>query len=117
LLCAPIAFDDHELITAGIWLELSRVYEDCKDKNMYVYAVNQTLDAYNYAYTQTRLTDSQSRQVCFLLGELNFKLGDYEQARQLFYKVKTDALASPALTRAAEDRFDDIREIRNENAD
>jgi hypothetical protein len=112
LICAPIVFDKHELITAGLWLKLSRMYEDCKIQDMIMYSIRQALDAYNFVYTKTHISEKQSHQVCFILGALNFKLKDYDTARQLFYTLKSDKGTSPSLKRAVEERLETIREIK-----
>jgi hypothetical protein len=117
LLCAPIAFDNHELTTAGLWLKISRLYEDCKDKKMYMYAVRQALDAYNHVYSNVRINDKQSQQVRFMLGDLYFKTADYDRARQFFYMIKSDKMAPATLMRPVEERLETIREIKQQNPD
>jgi hypothetical protein len=112
LLCAPIVADNHELVVAGLWLKISRLYEDCKDKKMHMYAVRQALDSYNYVYSNLRITDSQTQQVRCLLGELYFKLGDYDAARQFLFMIKSDKDAPASLKRQAELRIETIRELK-----
>jgi len=118
LLCAPAALESHEMTSAGLWLKISRLYEDCKDKKMHLYAVKQTLDAYNYIYANLRINEKQTQQVRFLIGEQYFKLGDYDAARQFFFMLKADKETPSTLKRQVELRLETIREIKKaaENA-
>ncbi|MDR2559385.1 MAG: DUF2225 domain-containing protein [Oscillospiraceae bacterium] len=112
LLCAPIVAESHELTTAGLWLKISRLYEDCKDSKMHLYAIKQALASYNYVYSNLRISDNQTQQVRCLLGELYFKLGDYDAARQFLFMIKSDKDAPASLKRQAENRLESIREIK-----
>jgi len=112
LLCAPVVIDGHELTTAGLWLKISRLYEDCKDEKMHMYAVRQTLESYKYVYEKTRINESQTQQVRALLGELYYKLGDYDASRQFLFMLKSDNDAPSSLKRQAENRLETIREIK-----
>jgi hypothetical protein len=113
LLCAPLAFDNHELLVAGLWLKLSRLYEDCGDKPMHIYAVKKTLEAYNHVYTNVRINNKQTQQVRFVIGELHFKLGDYDTARQFFYMLKSDNNTPPTMQQPVEARLELIRSMKN----
>ncbi|MCL2636840.1 MAG: DUF2225 domain-containing protein [Oscillospiraceae bacterium] len=112
LLCAPIVAENHELTVAGLWLKISRLYEDCKDSKMCLYATRQALDSYNYVYSNLRITDNQTQQVRCLLGELYYKLGEYDASRQFLFMIKSDKDAPASLKRQAENRLETIREIK-----
>ncbi|MCL2018870.1 MAG: DUF2225 domain-containing protein [Oscillospiraceae bacterium] len=112
LLCVPEVFENHELTTAGLWLKLSRLYDDCKDEKMYDYAVRKALESYNYVYSNIRINDKQTRQVRCMIGELNFKTGDYDTARQFFFMLKADKETPSMLRTQAENRLETIREIK-----
>jgi hypothetical protein len=113
LLCAPIVFDNHELVVAGLWLKISRLYEDCGDSPMHIYAVKQALEAYNHVYTNICINDKQTQQVRFVIAELYFKLGAYDESRQFFYMLKADPLTPLSISRPVEARLDKIKEIKN----
>ncbi|MCL2697211.1 MAG: DUF2225 domain-containing protein [Oscillospiraceae bacterium] len=116
LLCAQIVAESHELIVAALWLKISRLYEDCKDSKMHLYATKQALESYNYVYANLRISDSQTQQIRCMIGELYYKLGDYDAARQFLFMIKSDKEAPASLKRQAENRLEIIREIKkNEN--
>jgi hypothetical protein len=117
LLCAPIVADSHELTVAGLWLKISRLYEDCKDSKMTLYATRQALNSYNYVYANLRITDNQTQQVRCLLGELYFKLGEYDASRQFLFMLKSDKDAPASLKRQAENRLENIREIKKNESE
>jgi hypothetical protein len=79
---------------------------------MHKYAVKQTLDSYSYVYANIRINESQTQQVRCLLGELYFKLGDYDASRQFLFMIKSDKDAPASLKRQAENRLETIREIK-----
>lgn len=112
MLCSTITSEDnYQTKTGGLWLKLSRVYGDCGDKKMERYALEKSYEDYQYAYMQLHLPEEQGIQVCYMLGELNYKLGNLEEARSSYFSIKTNAFANPAIKRKAERRMDEIREI------
>lgn len=117
LLCAPIIFSDYQLIIANLWLKISRLYNDCKDIEMEKYASRQALENYQYAYSNLRISEKQYQQVCYLIGELNCKLGDLEAAKNFLYIVKRHPSATDVMKRQADKRIDEIRELAKANAE
>jgi hypothetical protein len=114
LACAPAALErNHEMACAGLWLKISRLYEDCGDSNMHDFAFAKTYEAYDYIYSNIRLDDKVLQQIAFLLGNLNFKRGKYDEARQLLYSIKAAKTAPPTLARAVDDKLEVIRKIMN----
>jgi hypothetical protein len=116
LICTPGIFENHEMTTAGLWLKISRLYDDCKDEKMFEYAVKEALKAYDYVYTKVRINDKQSQQVRFIIGDLHYKLKNYDAARQFFFMIKSDATAPDTLKRPTEERIEAIRAIKNQEA-
>jgi uncharacterized protein (DUF2225 family) len=115
LICAPIVTEKFpDLTVAGLWIKIMRLYEDCGDKSMYEYAFDKTFAAYNHVYSSVRIPDKQSQQVAYILAELNFKRGNYDEARQLFHPLKKAPGASASFVRAVEDRLETIRREHNE---
>ena len=112
MLCSPVIFDDdYQTKTGGLWLKLSRLYSDCGDKKMERFALEKSFEAYQYAYMHLHLPEEQGIQVCYMLGELNYKLGNLDDARNSYYAIKTNTFANLAVKRKAERRMDEIREI------
>jgi hypothetical protein len=115
LLCVPFISETPEMTTASLWLKISRLYEDCNAKEMFIYAVEKALTAYNTVYTKTRIDDTVSRQVAFILGELNFKLENYEESRRMFFIIKEESKTNfnipQSLLIAVENRLEVLREL------
>lgn len=114
ILCASVVFDDHQLITANLWLKLSRLYSDCGDDAMYRYASGKSLDDYLFAYEHFRISEKQSQQLCYIVGDLYFRQEDTDNARRFFYLAKTNKMGSAVLKRQADLRLDEIREMKKE---
>ncbi len=112
LLCAPICFDDYQVILAKLWLRLSRLYKDCSDQTMHLFACEQALKEYTYSYEHFNFSERVIQQICYLVGDLYYKLDDIDNARNYFFMVKTNRAGSKVLTRQAENRLDEIRELK-----
>lgn len=108
LVCAPLCFRKPHLITAKLSLKLSRIYHDCGDEAMEKKYAKQALDTYLYAYQHVETAPDLDQQLCMIIGELSYTLGDITNARKFLYKVKTNKNGSPALKRQAEDLIEDI---------
>ena len=113
LLCAPHIYDDHQLITASLWLKISRLYQDAGDENMFLYATKKALEDYLYSYEHLRINEKQSQQVSYMIGEMYFRIHDYDKARQYLFTAKTNKEGTPLLQRQADIRIDEIREVMN----
>ncbi len=109
LFCAPLSFSNNLLMTASLYLKLSRVYHDSGDEKMAETTERKALEAYMYAYENVEIPPKQDQQLCVTIGELYFKLGDIKNAAAFFYKAKMNKSGSPALKQHAEDRIYDIR--------
>ncbi len=111
LLCAPKCFQAHHLATAKLWLKLSRVYQDCGDGAMELATAQKALDEYLYVYMNERNTPEQDQQLCVIMGELYIKQGDLRNARDYYFKAKTNRQGSQVLKMQAEDRLAAIKEM------
>jgi hypothetical protein len=47
------------------------------------------------------------------MGELSFKLGDIDAAKNYFFTIKTNASATPLMKRKADQRIYELRELTN----
>ena len=110
LLCAPKCFASHHLSTAKLLLKLGRVYQDCGDEQMELDTAKKALDAYLYLYLNGDNDQAMDQQLCVVLGELYFKQGDIKNARDYFFKAKTNRAGSQVLKTHAENRLVDIKE-------
>lgn len=111
LLCAPVVFDDYQLITANLWLKISRLYQDCNEEALYQYASEKALEDYRYAYQNLHISEKQTQQVCYMIGDLYFRTGDLDAARNFFFMAKTNKEGSNVMKRQADLRLEEIREI------
>jgi uncharacterized protein (DUF2225 family) len=109
--CAPKCFLPRRLATAKLHLKLSRIYQDCGDARMEEIEAQHALDDYLQFYLKEESDPSQDQQICVVLGELNLKLGDIRNARDYFFKAKTNRQGSPILRDHAENRLSAIREM------
>jgi uncharacterized protein len=109
LLCAPKCFTGHRLATAKLLVKLSRVYQDCGDKAMEEKTAQRALDAYLYIYLNEQSEPAQDQQLCIIIGELYLKLNDLRNAREYFFKAKTNRGGTPLLKNHAENRILAIR--------
>jgi len=108
--CAPHCFARPQLITGRLYAKLSRVYQDAGNSQMEMRMARQALDAYMYAYQNISIPASQDQQLCLVIAELNYKLGNLREARDFFFKVKISRGGAPQLKRQAENRLYEIRE-------
>jgi uncharacterized protein (DUF2225 family) len=111
LLCAPKCFAKHHQVAAKLLVKLSRVYQDCGDAAMEREISRRALDAYTYIYINEDSTPELDQQLCLIIGELHLKLGDVKQARDFFFKAKTNREGSQVLKTQAENRLGEIREM------
>jgi uncharacterized protein (DUF2225 family) len=111
LLCAPVAFDDHQLITANLWLKISRLYQDCGDETLRMYAAKNALKDYDYAYQNLKISGKQSQQLCYIMGDLHARLGDLDMARNFFFEAKSSNEGTALMKRQADIRLDEIRSL------
>ncbi|MFZ7103712.1 MAG: DUF2225 domain-containing protein [Peptococcaceae bacterium] len=108
-----LLFTEDNLKKGQNWLRLSWLYEDLQDREMYRRAVGEALNYFQEAYYQnsTPLMISTEQQICYILGDLYCKEGEYDEGRRHFFKAIVHKGGSPVLNRQAEIRIDDIKGI------
>ncbi|MDR0570894.1 MAG: DUF2225 domain-containing protein [Clostridiales Family XIII bacterium] len=116
VLCAPTCFFEHQRITARLWRNLSRIYDDCGDGRMSHYALQRAHDEYMFSYSNFDINGKALQQLCYVIGELKYKLNDLAQARQFYYAAFTNRDGTPALKRQAEDRLEELKRVMGEPA-
>jgi hypothetical protein len=109
ILGAPACFHEHQRITARLWRSLSRIYDDCGDDGMMSYALRKSADDYMYAYSNFDYAGRSMQQLCYIIGEIMFKLGELTRARDFFYSAFTNKEGTPVIKRQAEDRLEVIK--------
>lgn len=111
LLCAPGVFSKAQLVQAKLLHRLSWIYNECKDEQMELKTKKQALDKYLEAYSKLSLSPDQEQQVCMIIGELFFQLGNIRDAKTYYYNTKMNRQVSMALRKRAESRFEEIKEL------
>ena len=111
LLCAPAIYPDHQLTTSGLWLKISRLYQDCEDQEMYLYAAKKALDEYNYALEHINMSEKQSQHICYIMGGLYLRMGDVNAARNFFHMAKMNKEGTPLMRQQADMRLEETREL------
>lgn len=109
LICAPLCFDNSQIITANLWMKLHRIYSDCSDDKMEKMAAEKALEAYMFSYQNLSIPLDQEPQLWLMIGEINYKLGNYKAARDFFFKVKTNKLSSKVQKDHVDDRINCLR--------
>ncbi len=114
ILCARHCFPDYEIVIAGLWLKISRMYEDCKDNVMVIFSAKKAQEAYLSAYSRLDVSPDKVALLNLTIGALSHKIGDYRIARDFLYKAKIDKNAPHVLREKADLMIDEIREYGEE---
>jgi uncharacterized protein (DUF2225 family) len=111
ILGAPQCFYEHQRITARLWRNLGRIYDDCSDERMMEYALQKSVDEYLYSYSHFDIEGKNMQQLCFVIGELKYKLGDFLKAREFLYAAMVNRDGNPVIKRQAEDRLETVKAL------
>jgi uncharacterized protein (DUF2225 family) len=114
ILGAPRCFYEHQRITARLWRNLGRIYDDCSDEYMMLYALQKSVDEYLYSYSHFDIEGKNMQQLCFVIGELKYKLGDLLKAREFLYSAMVNREGNPVIKRQAEDRLETVKAMLKE---
>jgi hypothetical protein len=101
------------VVISKIWQRLAWLYTDMSDKEMEKFATQKAKESYILVYESANQTPEVMQSLCMTIGELCFKLADYEGARKFFNAVRLHKSANIMMTRQAEDRVNEVREIMN----
>jgi len=115
LVCAPLVYDNPEMLIARLWINISWLYRDCGDKKMEIFAMQKALQAYLKVYTTVHLEKKAEQSVCLIIGELSYKLGDETNAKKFLFMVKTCKEGNAALEALADDRLVEMKKRRRAN--
>lgn len=97
---------------AKFWLRLSWLFQDAGDEEMYCKASSNALDCYMDTYLNTRNTSpEQDSRMCLLLGELNLRLKNYEEALRFYRKAINRRNGNAVINRQAEDRISELVQL------
>ena len=113
LVCAELAHAS-SLRIGKIWMQLSWLYHDVQDQEMFSIASAQALKGYYDVIYKTgeSLSIAQAQQCFLLLGELYLLKGNEKEALRHFYTaIKKDG-GKEAFNQQAEERIHDIRRAK-----
>ncbi len=111
LKCVPICFDEYQTTMGALWQKLSRIYKDCGNEELYIYASDNAAKNYEYVYEHFHISEAQSQQVCFILGDLFERRKNYDKARNFFFLAKANRQGTPALKMLSDRRLEDLKEL------
>jgi uncharacterized protein (DUF2225 family) len=114
ILGAPRCFYEPQRITARLWRNLGRIYDDCSDENMANYALQKSAADYMYSYSHFDIEGKNMQQLCLVIGELKFRLGDLVKAREFLYSAMVNREGNPVIKRQAEDRLETVKAMLKE---
>jgi uncharacterized protein (DUF2225 family) len=109
--CAPICFDEFQTIVGGLWQKLSRLYKDVGNEELYLFASANAAKNYEYVYENFHISEKQTQQVCYILGDLYERQKNYDKARNFFYQAKINRQGTPVMVQQADRRLEDIKEL------
>jgi hypothetical protein len=97
---------------AKYWLRLSWLFSDVGNTIMYEKASAKALDYYKEIYFNSRTTSAeQESRLALILGELNYRLKNYEEAVKNYHKALVRRGGNPVVNRQAEDRIAEIKKL------
>ena len=111
LFCASKCFSKYQLVEAKLLQRLSWLYHDSNDEQMELRLARQSLEKYLQSYSELNLSAEQEIQTCIIIGELYVKFGNYKEARNFYYKAKTNNFLTPVMRRRCENRLDELKEL------
>jgi len=115
LLCAP-GFTDWRQITARVWMNLIRLYQDAGEPELSKLAEKKTVDAYQTVYMECELQPGQEQRLCLTVAGMLYARGEKREARVWASKVRTATGDRSAYWNMAEQLIHDVRaELEAEN--
>ncbi len=106
--CAKVQKSNSEVL-AGLYLHMSWVYRIGGYQDEELWAMQQALDYYEDAFWHSDTGNYD--MILYLLGELNRRLGNLNEALFYFQRVATDrSVSNPNLIRKAREMWQHLRE-------
>ncbi len=112
LICSA-GFDNKKQIDSKLWLSISWLYEDIKDKKMERFAVEKALEYTNIYYSECELSSEATQVVLMILGTLARKLQNYNDAILYLSKAISVRNGKSVYKRLIDLEIDEIREEKN----
>ncbi|MCL1884515.1 MAG: DUF2225 domain-containing protein [Defluviitaleaceae bacterium] len=110
---APLFYKSYEMLAAKIWLRLTWLYDDCRDKELVRLSTSKAHKAYLLAFEKTDAAPEALQQLCVLIGELSLMVRDMPNAKMYFVKARGYKNLSKVLADQASDGIETIRKIES----
>ena len=110
LICAPQCFSKPQLVEASLLHKLSWLYHDCKDDKMEKLCAQKALEMYLKGYVELVMSADKEVQLCMIIGELSYEMGNLKDAKTYYYKAKMNPVAPAFLKRRADSRLEDLKD-------
>jgi len=108
LICAP-GFTDWRQITARVWMNLIRLYQDTGDAQLAKVAEEKTVEAYQKVYMECELQPGQEQRLCLTVAGMLYARGEKKEARVWASKVRMGSGDRSAYWNMAEQLIQDVR--------
>lgn len=110
LFCAE-AYNAPPLKLAKLWMQISWLYKDQEDYDMYNMAASKALEYYHSAYYNSKLSVSveQEQQLNIIMGELYLLKGERNEALKCFHAAIKRSQGKPLLNQQAQLRVEELR--------
>ena len=109
LLCVR-GMEDQTLMEARLWLNLSRLYEDVREKELSIEAAKRAQTIYLHDHKKSILKLKVEQKICMSIAGRLYKFECYRQARELAVFLKMERSSQGYYVVMAEDMIADIRE-------
>lgn len=107
--CAKQFSTNMDLQIAKMFMRMAWIFGDCGDGDREKESLQSSLENYSRAYTHMDLSPEQDQQICMIMGEIYYKLNNFKEARNYYFKAKINRSGLPAYSRQAENRLIDIK--------
>lgn len=108
LICAP-GFADWRQITARVWLNLIRLYQDAGDPTLAKVAEQKAVDAYQTVYMECELQPGQEQRLCLMVAGMLYARGEKKESRIWASRVRMASGERSAYWNMAEQLIQDVR--------
>lgn len=112
LVCAD-AYDNNLQLISKLWLQLTYLYKDAEDEEMYKYAIEKTKEAFNNFYGAVKMKPENEQYCLLVMAHLAIELGDEKSAIMNLNNVRTIKTGHQVYKTMAENKYYDIREAKD----
>ncbi|MDR1741044.1 MAG: DUF2225 domain-containing protein [Synergistaceae bacterium] len=99
-------YPDREMLDGWLWQRLSRVYDDCGDLNMSLFALRKAYKAYQTGFSVSELSSAQLQRTAYAIGDMAARLGEYDKARRFLFETKKIRDGAAAIRDMADQRLE-----------